>query len=463
MRALMKCLLFLTMLVAAGTANAAIDPAKVQKLLAGDGTASDKFGVSVVVDGDTALISSYLDQDNGLNSGSVYVFTRSDGVWTQQAKLIALDGAADDKFGGSIALDGDTALIGAAFHYDKNTGCLGRGGVAYIFTRSGSSWSQTAKLIAEGCAGGGISVALQNGIALIGFPGNGFSRGVVYVFTGSGSSWSLSQKLTASDGANYDYFGSPIAIDGGMALIGAIYDDDKGSNSGSVYVFTNSGGSWIQQQKLLASDGEAENRFGSSIALDSCTALIGSYFDNDKGSRSGSAYIFINSGGSWIQQQKLIASDGAAGDEFGYAVSLDGSTALIGAHGDNEKGTFSGSAYVFTHSGGIWNEQQKLLPVEEVQGYAAGDEFGIAVALKDGNALIGAYLDDDKGSASGSAYVFGSTVTDQDGDGVPDSIDNCPLIANADQQDTDGDGIGDACDAMNNQVNMAPVYKLLLQ
>ncbi|MDC7219000.1 MAG: hypothetical protein PQJ59_03605 [Spirochaetales bacterium] len=274
-------------------------------------------------------------------------------------KLLASDGAASDNFGYSVSLssDGSTALVGA-----------------------------------------------------VGDDDNGSESGSAYVFTLDGGSWSQSEKLTASDGAEYDLFGRSVCLssDGSTALIGASYDDDDdmGSDSGSAYVFTLDGGSW-SETKLLASDGAAYDSFGCSVSLssDGSTALVGATPDDDTGSYYGSAYVFTLDGGSWSQSEKLTASDGAEDDYFGCSVSLssDGSTALIGAGGDDDNGIDSGSAYVFTLDGGSWSET-KLIASDG----AEYDLFGRSVCLSsDGStALIGAYWDDDNGSASGSAYVF---------------------------------------------------------
>ena len=394
--------------------------AEQAKLTASDGADSDYFGYSVAVsgDGNTAVIGARYDDDRGSESGSAYVFTRSGGSWTQQAKLTASDGAAGDVFGYSVAVSGDgsTAVIGA--HGDDDRGS--ESGSAYVFTRSGSSWTQQAKLTAsDGAAGDifGYSVAVSGdgNTAVIGAYGDddrGIESGSAYVFTRSGGSWTQQAKLTASDGAAGDVFdfGYSVAVsgDGSTAVIGAYGDDDRGSESGSAYVFTRSGGSWTQQAKLTASDGAAGDVFGYSVAVsgDGSTAVIGAHGDDDRGSESGSAYVFTRSGSSWTQQAKLTASDGAAGDIFGYsvAVSGDGNTAVIGAYGDDDRGIESGSAYVFTRSGSSWTQQAKLTASDG----AAGDLFGWSVAVSgDGStAVIGAHGDDDRGYQSGSAYIF---------------------------------------------------------
>ena len=166
------------------------------------------------------------------------------------------------------------------------------------------------------------------------------------MFTRSGTTWTQQQKLLASDGAAGDLFGAVISISGDTALIGAQLDDDNGEDSGSAYVFTRSGTTWTQQQKLLASDRATGDNFGA-VYLDGNTAIIGALLDDDKGVDSGSSYVFTRTGNIWTQQQKLVASDGTSGDYFGWPV-FSGNTAFISAFYDDDKGSKSGSVYVFT-------------------------------------------------------------------------------------------------------------------
>ena len=160
-------------------------------------------------------------------------------------------------------------------------------------------------------------------------------------------------KLLASDGAANDQFGYSVSLsgDGSTAIVGARLDDDKGSDSGSAYIYVRSGSTWTQQAKLVASDGAANDQFGYSVSIssDGSTAIVGAYYDDDKGTGSGSAYVYVRSGSTWTQQAKLLASDSADSDQFGSSVSIsaDGSTALVGARYDDDKGTSSGSAYVY--------------------------------------------------------------------------------------------------------------------
>ncbi len=353
----------------------------------------------MALSGDTALVGALYDDGNG----SAYVFIRSGTTWTQQTKFAASDGAAQDWFGGSVALSGDTALVGADGDDDaRGSQC----GSAYVFTRSGTTWTQQAKLTAHDGAAAyyfGSSVALSGDTALVGaYYDDG--KGSAYVFTRSGTAWTQQAKLTAADGAATDWFGSAVALSGDIAIIGSERDDDNGSDSGSAYVYTRSGTAWTQQAKLTAADGATTDYFGTSVALFGDTALVGAYRDDDKGTDSGSAYVFSRSGTAWTQQAKLTAGDGAAYDNFGYSVALSGDTALVGAYGDDG----NGSAYVFTRFGIAWNQQAKLIAADG----AAGDYFGVSVALSGETALVGASGDDGPGTwgvpadGQGSAYVF---------------------------------------------------------
>ena len=315
----------------------AIEPVEVAKLMASDGAADDYFGNAVALDGDTAVIGAYGDDEG---AGSAYVFRWDGATWVEH-KLTASDGAADDYFGFySVALDGDTAVIGATGDDDLGD----RSGSAYVFRWDGATW--------------------------------------------------IEHKLTASDGAAYDLFGSSVAVAGDTAVIGA-YGDDEGA--GSAYVFRWDGATWVEH-KLTASDGAADDRFGYSVAVDGNTAVIGAAGDDDLGISSGSAYVFRWDGATWVEH-KLTASDGAAYDRFGEAVALDGNTAVIGAAGFTNS---AGSAYVFVRDGTTWTEQAKLTASDG----AAYDYFGEAVALDGDTVVIGAYRDDDLGDDSGSAYVF---------------------------------------------------------
>ena len=213
-------------------------------------------------------------------------------------------------------------------------------------------------------------------------------------------------KLLASDGAADEWFGISVSVSGDVAVVGAYGDDDNGTDTGSAYVFRWNGTSWVQEAKLLASDGAEFDDFGRSVSVSGDVAVVGAPYADENGSDSGSAYIFArNQGGpdNWGQVTELLPSDGAADDYFGWSVSLSGDVALVGAYMDDDKGSESGSAYVFRWNGTSWVEQPKLLASDG----AADDEFGLSVSVSGNVAVVGAYYDDDKGTDSGSAYVFG--------------------------------------------------------
>jgi len=320
------------------------------KILADDGANSDYFGWSVAIDGDTAVVGAFNDDDNGNASGSAYVFMRSGSGWIQQTKLIANDGASGDYFGHSVAINGDTIVVGAYFDNDNGSAS----GSAYVFIRSESGWVQQAKLIAD-------------------------------------------------DGALGDYFGRSVAIDGDTAVVGAFADDDNGNASGSAYIFIRSESSWNQQAKLIAGDGEYGDLFGWSVAISNDTIVVGAHYDDVNGIiAAGSAYVFARSENGWIQQAKLTIDDSTIGDFFGWSVAISGDTILVGAHYDDDNGDASGSTYVFMRRASIWIQQTKLIASdgEEV------DWFGFSVAIDGDIALVGAPYDDDNGYYSGSAYTY---------------------------------------------------------
>ena len=393
-------------LVAVNDAPIAIDDDLVSKLLADDGAADDCFGYSVDISGDTAIVGAYQDDDKGTTSGSAYIYTRSGTVWTQQAKLTAADGAAYDQFGYSVAISGDTAVVGARCDDDKATDS----GSAYVYTRSGTAWTQQAKLTAaDGAVQDyfGCSVAVSGDSVIIGAEwGNGSSSsGAAYVYTRSGTVWTQQARLTAADSATYAYFGHSVDISGDTAVVGAYQDDDKGSGSGSTYVYNRAGTLWTQQAKLTAADGAAYDQFGYSVAVSGDTVLVGASGDDDRGSESGSAYAFLRSGTTWSHQAKLTAADGAEYDYFGNSVAISGDTAVIGAYGTVDTGTSSGSAYVFIRSANTWNQREERTAADGPE----FDYYGYSVALSGDTAVIGAWLDGDRGSVSGSAWMVSAT------------------------------------------------------
>ena len=375
------------------------------KLTASNGPASDHFGSSVSVSGDTAVVGATFGDGNETGSGSAYVFVRDGSSWSQEAKLTASDGCVGYQFGSSVSVSGDTAVVGS-YRYDDNGN---HSGSAYVFVRNGSSWSEQAKLTAsDGAADDwfGHSVSVDGNTAVVGAPyddDGGDSSGSAHVFARSGSSWSHEAKLTASDGAAEDLFGNSVSVSSDTVVVGAKWDDDNGSASGSAYVFAREGFSWSEQAKVTASDGAVEHMFGWSVSVSGDAAVVGADETNGNVGNLGSAYVFERSGSSWSEKAKLTASDGANNDQFGRSVAVSGDTAVVGARGDNDNGFSSGSAYVFVRSGSTWTEQARLSASDG----ASGDWFGDSVCVDGDTVVVGALFEDsDHWRTSGSAYVF---------------------------------------------------------
>lgn len=323
-------------------------------LTASDGAQGDSFGSSVSISGNTIIVGAYAKK-NASNAfqGAAYIFTRSGTVWSQQAKLLASDGAADDLFGYSVSISGDSAIIGA---YGKTSGLLQFQGAAYIFTRSGTTWTEQAKLLAPDGATNdffGLSVSISGQTAAIGAPGKtiaqSVAQGATYVFTRSSNTWSQQARLTALDGASGDYLGSSVAVDADTVAAGALYKT-VGTNlfQGAAYTFTRTGISWSQQAKLVASDGGPFDYFGGSVALSGDSVVLGA--DNqtvNNNASQGAAYTFERAGLVWSQLAKLTSTTGAPGDFFGQSVALVGTTAVAGAPNQQVASINQGACYIF--------------------------------------------------------------------------------------------------------------------
>jgi glutamate synthase domain-containing protein 3 len=319
-----------------------------QKLTASDGAFGDEFGHSVAISGSTIVVGARADTIGGnLNQGSAYVFNRHGGSWVETQKLTASDGAASDQFGWSVAVSGSTIVVGA---WLDDIGANLDQGSAYVFSRQGGGWVETQKLTASDGATRdhfGWSVTVSGSTVVVGAPGDDSA----YVFNRQGGGWVETQKLTASDGAAFDFFGWSVAVSGSTVVVGSRGDAIGANiNQGSAYVFNRHGGSWVEAQKLTASDGGAFDEFGNSVAVSGSTIVVGSPVDAIGGNPAqGSAYVFNRHGGDWVETQKLTASDGGALDFFGNSVAVSGSTVVVGAVTDDIGGNlYQGSAYVFT-------------------------------------------------------------------------------------------------------------------
>jgi hypothetical protein len=367
-----------------------------QKVTSLDGAAGDNFGYAVAMDGDTALVGAAND-DIGANAnqGSAYIFVRSGTTWIQQAKLTASDGAASDYFGCAVAISGDTALVSAR---NGDAGATDQG-AAYIFVRSGTIWAQQAKLTAsDGAASDvfGWSVALSGDTALVGANwddvGANANQGSAYVFTRSGTTWTQQQQLIAPDGAGGDNFGISVALSGDTALVGAAYDDiGANADQGSAYIFTRSGATWTQQQKLSGLAG-VNYYFGAAVALYGDTALVGA-------PGTSSVQIFVRGGTTWILGYTHY---GPAPSQYGSSVALSSNMALVGAANDE---------YVLVleriGSNWFWFQNNQIIASDSVS-FA-----GSPVAISGDTKLVGApFTDIGANTDQGSAYFYQAYRTD---------------------------------------------------
>ena len=390
---IMKKILLFALLFTISFITNAQTKEELQKILASDGSGGVGFGSSVSISGDKAIVGAMYDAKE---LGSAYIYNFEGSNWVKGAKLVASDGSRGDLFGYSVSISGDKAIVGTD------------GVSTYIFSFDGSRWVQSAKLVASDYNMAdmfGRTVSISGDKAIVGACGDddkGSESGSAYIFSFDGSSWVQSAKLLASDGDNTDYFGYSVSISGDKAIVGAKLSDDNGSYSGSAYIFSFDGSSWVQSAKLLASDGANSGNFGHSVSISGDKAIVGAPFDVDKGSSSGSAYIFSLDGSSWVQSAKLLASDGRSYYYFGWSVSISGDKAIVGSKGKYMSVKDPGLAYIFSLDGSSWVQSAKLLASDR----AASDYFGYSVSISGDKAIVGAPFDVDKGSSSGSAYMF---------------------------------------------------------
>ena len=363
-------------------------PSNEIKITASDGAAEDRFGYSLAVGSDRIVVGSLYDDDNGSNSGSAYIFDLNG---NELAKITASDGAANDFFANQtgIAIGSGRIVVGATGDDDNGADS----GSAYIFDLDGNELS---KITASDCAAGdvfGAPVSIGSGRIVVGSrwdDDNGTNSGSAYIFDLDGNELT---KITASDGTEFDVFGWSLAVDCGRIVVGAPLDDDNGTDSGSAYIFDLYGN---ELAKITASDGVAEDQFGYSVAVGSGRIVVGAPLSDDNGLLSGSAYIFDLDGN---QLAKITASDAAADDQFGSAVSVGSGRIVVSAFWDGDNGIKSGSAYVFDLDG---NQLDKITASDG----AAEDRFGYSVAVGSGKIIIGAIFDADNGTNSGSAYIY---------------------------------------------------------
>jgi hypothetical protein len=433
---------------------AALAVNEFQRITPNDPAINDNFGYSVGLSGNTAIIGSWKDDRGpqpGDDAGSAYFFRREgSGTWTQLDKVTASDADETDQFGSSVAIDGQNAVIGAMLRGDV--------GGAYIFRDNGTGdWQQVDILAGNDATMGanfGVSVAIAGNTAIVGAWQNDLGRGAAYVFRDNGAGdWTQVAKLSANDAMPGDQFGGSVAISGNTALVGAHFESNTaGPLVGAVYVFEESGGTWSQADKLVAGDAHLAEHFGRSVAIDGNTAVIGATGVAAGGAESGAAYVFRRDATlGWQESQQLLASDAAASDLFGYAVDISDDTVIVGAYQDDDGGLTSGSAYYFKQNSlGSWHQVSKLTASDD----AAGDAFGFSVAASGTVGLVGAPLSNRTGIDAGAAYLFNAPAGipgDFNADGRVDAADFVVWRNAAGQTGTglaaDGNGDGSVNDA----------------
>ncbi|MEM6722942.1 MAG: T9SS type A sorting domain-containing protein [Bacteroidota bacterium] len=417
------------------------------KLVASDRAVEDHYGFDVALDGNYAIIAAPLEDGSGLtDAGAAYILERDNqGNWMEVQKLSAADPGTEDKFGNQVAISGNYAVVSADFEDEDPAGgnTLTDAGSVYVFERDGSgTWNQVQKLVSldrEEEDFFGQSIAISGNLIIVGVPGEDedanqanteISAGSAYIFERDGSgTWSQIQKIVADQRAFSDLFGSSVAIQGDVAIVGARFEDEDANNintisqAGAAYVFERDGGGvWQQIQKLVASDRALIDFFGTTVAMDGNYAVFGTNSNNtDENSDNfltgaGAAYIFERGdNGQWVEVQKIAASDRSINDWFGHSVAISGERVLIGAHqeDDDETGNNNvngaGSVYIFERdNNGDWTEVQKIVNSDR----SLTDWFGYEVAVSGDRILVGAHLEDDDPMGAnflnnaGSVYIF---------------------------------------------------------
>ncbi len=325
---------------------------EVARLTPVGGTPNNQFAHSIAISGDVVVAGAWLDDGAANDHGAAFVYERdAQGVWGFVAKLTASDAGAGDHFGWSIDMDGDSILVGS--DEDDHSSLTGAGS-AYVYRRVGSTWLEEGKLVASDPGAGDFfawSVAIRGDMAICGTLNGdegGTNTGSAYVYRRSGSTWTEETKLVSIDIASNDFFGYDVAVEGDLALVGAYGDDDLGSASGSAYVFANGGGSWVQQAKLLAEGGAGGQAFGRSVAIDGALIAVGAHQTAVAGdSNQGAVHLYQRGAGTWAHVLTLTAADGDPSDFLGRVVALDGERIAATAHGDDDGGTSAGAGYLF--------------------------------------------------------------------------------------------------------------------
>ena len=391
-------------------------------LHASNAQAGNFFGraVSISADGTTVVVGAYGESTDASAAGAAYVYTRSGSVWSETAILRASDAQAIDFFGVSVCVsaNGKTIVVGASW---EDTGGS-EAGAAYVYSLSGSVWTETAILHASNALAGdffgeSVSLSSDGSTIVVGARGknsSGLNSGAAYVYALSGSVWTETAILRASDAQRSDLFGSAVGVnsDGTIVVVGATGEATGGFNAGAAYVFTLSGVVWTESAILRASNAQAFSIFGLSVGIssDGATIVVGAWAEVSGASTAGAAYVYTLSSSVWTETAILYASNAGASDQFGRSVciSSDGSAIVVGATGEDTGGSDAGAAYVYRLSGSVWNETA-ILHASDAEPF---DSFGWSVSVDSNGAttIAGAPGEGTGGSNAGAAYVYTCTA-----------------------------------------------------
>jgi hypothetical protein len=385
-----------------------IDPfVQLAELTASDGGENDGLGTSVAVSGNTVAVGA----SGNINVGAVYIFVKPASGWqnmTQTATLTESDGAPGDGFGDAVSISGNTVMAGAPYaNVDQ--------GAAYVFVEPVGGWvstTETAKLTASDSTEFGGAIATNGSTAIVGAFAWNQAEGEVYVFLKPTMGWQTTSAfaaiLTASHGMSGDELGSSVSISGSTVAAGA---PGKAGEKGVVYVFVEPENGWVdatETARLSASDSVLDEFLGSSVSISGNTVAAGARGDKVRGQvNQGAAYVFVEPAGGWqnmTQTAKLTASDGSSQDQLGVSISLSANTVVSGAAQDDGG---PGKAYVFAEPAGGWRNMTQTAELTAADG-VANNYFGASVSLSGKTVAVGAPLTTVSGNANqGTAYVFG--------------------------------------------------------
>ncbi|MCP5468620.1 MAG: DUF4215 domain-containing protein [Deltaproteobacteria bacterium] len=383
----------------------------INKLVPAENSHSDEFGSSIDIDDNVIIVGAAFDNviDMGVDRGAAYIFEQSGVLWEKKHKLSPNIGQDYENFGSSVGISGSTVVAGAPSHIeiDQETGA------AYIYEKNGDNWEEKLKLVPNTLKDGdafGSSVAIDNDIIVIGAPlvdGNGIDSGAVYVYEKNGDNWEQSAILKPDnlDADKYDYYGRVVAISNGTILVGCHNDDHQGNtDSGAAYVYEKVGNAWTQKQKLIANDVDAYVYFGEAIAIHGDSLVVGAYTDVDYGDKRGTVYLFERKNNTWQQSKKFSPEGLKPFDTFGNSLALNEDTLVVGALLDDEKSQDSGAAYLYHKENGDWTLKRKVTAFDAF----FNDQFGSAVAIGNEVIAIAAHWDDnqDNDYNNGSVYIF---------------------------------------------------------